>query len=145
MNNKITMTVVAVILIAGSFYGGMKYGETRRVSIFANRGGNFAATAGGAGEARGGFAGAGRGGGAVAGEIISQDATGITVKAQDGSSKIVLIGGSATISKQAEGSISDLAVGKTVTVVGTANSDGSITAESVQLRPAMAASTTRPQ
>jgi hypothetical protein len=144
MNNKITMTVVAVILIAGSFYGGMKYGETRRVSIFANRGGNFAATAGGAGEARGGFAGAGRGG-AFAGEIISQDSSGITVKAQDGSSKIVLIGGSATISKQAEGSISDLAVGKTVTVVGTSNSDGSITAQSVQLRPAMTASTTRPQ
>ena len=55
---------------------------------------------------------------------------------QDGSTKIVLVGSSIEITKSAAGSVEDLATGINVTVVGTANSDGSVTAESVQIRPA---------
>jgi len=37
--------------------------------------------------------------------------------------------------KAAQGSMSDLSIGENVTVTGVTNSDGSITAQSVQVRP----------
>jgi len=74
-------------------------------------------------------------GGAVMGEIIASDATSITVKAQDGSSKIVLVGASTQVAKSAAGTQADLVAGTNVTVVGTTNTDGSMTAQSVQIRP----------
>lgn len=74
--------------------------------------------------------------GAVVGEIISQDSKSITVKLQDGSSKIVLLSDSATVSKTESGSKSDLKDGTTVAVFGTTNSDGSVTAQNIQLNPA---------
>lgn len=132
MNNKTTQIIIVVVLVAVSFFGGMKYGSSKTVAPTFGmdaRTGNF--TGG-----QGGTRGARMGNGATFGEILSQDANGITVKSQDGSSKIILISNSTVISKQASGSLSDLVIGKSVSVMGTPNTDGSITAESVQLRPA---------
>ena len=72
-------------------------------------------------------------GGMVIGEIISQDENSITVKIQDGSTKIVILGDSTTYSKTQNIDKGELSAGNRVRVFGSANSDGSITAQNVQL------------
>ncbi len=74
-------------------------------------------------------------GGMVMGEIISQDGNSITVKIQDGSTKMVILGDSTTYSKTQSIEKAELSAGNQVRVFGSANSDGSITAQNVQLNP----------
>jgi len=59
----------------------------------------------------------------------------ITIKLSDGSSKIVLYTDKTTYEKSIDGSRTDLQNGQQVMVLGTQNSDGSITAQSVQINP----------
>jgi len=73
----------------------------------------------------------------VVGEIISLDEKSVTVKLNDGSSKIVLYGGSTAINKETEAVRDDLAVGATISAFGTENSDGSLSATSISLNPVM--------
>lgn len=54
---------------------------------------------------------------------------------QDGSSKIVLFSDKTEINKAAEATKEDLKVGEKVAVFGTENSDGSVTAQNIQLNP----------
>lgn len=134
--------IVAVLLIvvgAGAFYGGMQYQKSQSPS-FVRGAGNFqrgaagqGAQAGAAGNAR--FQG-GAGGGA-SGSILSMDDKGITLKLRDGGSKIVYFSASTTVGKIDTGSKDDLKAGDNVTVMGTSNPDGSITASMVQIRPDM--------
>lgn len=130
---KILPIIIALIIIGGgAFYGGMKYTGSRSPAgqfsrgDLSNAGGRV--LFGGPGGQRGGA-------GFVAGEILSKDDKSITIKLPDGGSKIVFFSDSTEIAKSVNGSISDLEVGKTVTANGTANSDGSITAQSIQLGP----------
>jgi hypothetical protein len=138
MNTKILGGIVTALVIAGgSFYGGMAYAKSTTPSR-----GQFTANgqfAGATGANRTGM----RTGGFTAGQILSKDATSITIKMQDGSTKIILIGSSTQIMKTSTGSQDDLAAGTEVTVTGSANSDGSITAQSVQIRPAGALPTAK--
>jgi hypothetical protein len=134
MKNPVLIGIIAIVIgAAAGFFGGMQYQKSQASTTnttFGNRqagGGQFARQGGG----RRGF------GGATIGEIVSQDPTSITVKLQDGSSKIVNISDSTTISKSATGSKSDLTKGARVMVFGTAGSDGSINAQNVQLNPMM--------
>jgi len=69
----------------------------------------------------------------LVGEIISSDESSVTLKLTDGSTKIVLISDSATILTATAASRTDLVVGKQLTVVGTQNSDGTMTAQSLSL------------
>ncbi len=132
----IISVVIAVVAASIGFWGGMKYQQSRR-SPFPNQftrgqapSGNMGA---GAGEPR---QNGNRGQGNQAmGEITNKDEKSITIKMQNGSSKIVFISESTSFTKSTEGSKDDLVVGNKVAVFGTANSDGSITAESVQLNP----------
>ena len=80
----------------------------------------------GASNRAGGF------GGLTSGSIISSDASSITVKLSDGSTKIILYSDSTTISTSTKGSSADLTAGQEVRVTGTTNSDGSITATNIQ-------------
>ena len=131
MNNKIVTVIVAIILMGASFYGGIKYSQSNTPAR-----GNLAGFPGSQNVATGtrngrGF---GAGGGAVIGDIISKDSGSITVKLADGSTKIVLVPASASVMKMVIGSDADLSVGKSIVANGTANSDGSITAMTIQLR-----------
>ena len=131
MSTKIIAGIIgAVVIIGVSFYSGMVYGK----SSAPTRGqfGNGEFRTGQQGMGTGVMRGAG--GGFTAGEILSKDASSITIKMQDGSTKIILISTSTEVMKSTVGTIDDLLVGTNVTVAGSSNSDGSVTAQSVQIR-----------
>ncbi len=136
--NAIIITIiVAVVALGAGFFGGMQYQKSQ--PRFGGNG-TFISRQGGFGGAGSGsrFGGAGTGGARpVIGQIISSDATGITVKMTDGSTKIVIVSSSTSINKFAPGTKNDLKTGETVAVVGTQNSDGSVTAQNIQLNPEM--------
>jgi len=131
MNKTLLALIAGIIVIGGgAFYIGMTYAQPQTPAR-----GQFSTNQLPGGIAGGG-ARTGMNGGITFGEIISKDETSITIKMQDGSTKIVLVSSSAQVMKSTTGSINDLAVGTQVTVTGPANSDGSVTAQSVQIRPA---------
>ncbi|MDO8461183.1 MAG: DUF5666 domain-containing protein [bacterium] len=128
MKNSIVITIAIALLVgATAFYGGMQYQQRQRPNFAGIRGGQNGQQF----QGRGNFQGVRL----VNGEIISQDDKSITVKLQDGSSKIVLLTDKTAINKSAQGSKSDLKVGEKVVVFGTTNSDGSVTAQNIQLNP----------
>ncbi|HLD24969.1 MAG TPA: hypothetical protein VJB96_03575 [Patescibacteria group bacterium] len=115
--------IVAVATAGAGFYGGMKYQQSKR--------GNFVRMTGGQGNpqvVRQGFR-------PVSGEIIKSDVTSITVKLNDGSSKIIMLTSSTRINKAAESTKEDLTTGIQVAIFGSENADGSITAQNVQINP----------
>ena len=131
MKNTVIAVVVAVVVAGGAGYW---FGNSHaQASMSAERSQRFAQL----GQAGGGALGAGnRGGfgGGVNGDVLSVDANGFTVKMQDGGSRVVIVPASVAITKSASGSLGDLIIGRRVTVFGPANSDGSITAQSVMMR-----------
>ena len=112
--------------------GGMKFGESKKITGMLSPEGsqNLPQVTGNV------RVGNGQNGGFVNGDIISKDDKSITVKLRDGGSKIVFFSDTTDISKFVSGTSADLEVGKTVTVTGKTNQDGSVTAQSVQLRQA---------
>jgi hypothetical protein len=77
-----------------------------------------------------------RGGGGAMGTILSMDSTSLTLSIKDGGSKIVLLTDATPVMKTSPGSRSDLKTGESVMVTGTTNQDGSISAQSISIRPA---------
>jgi hypothetical protein len=129
------VVIIAVLVGAAAFFGGMQYQKMQRPNFAQFGNGQFARQGGQGGQINRRFG--QNGGGAVAGEITSQDDKSITVKMPDGSSKIVILSSTTSINKQATGSKDDLKTGERVAVFGQSNSDGSVTAQSIQLNPAM--------
>lgn len=72
-------------------------------------------------------------GGMIRGVVDSVDGQSLIIKGQEGSSKVVLLSSSTTISKSISASSSDLSKGLNVMVRGKGNTDGSVIAESVQI------------
>jgi len=127
----LSILAVAVVVGGGAFYGGMKYAENKAVSDRQQRIQQF----GGSGTGfRNGGSGNRTAGGFASGEILSKDDKSITIKMRDGGSKIIFFSDTTEIGKFVNGASSDLEVGKNVSINGTANSDGSITAQTIQLR-----------
>ena len=115
--------IVVVVVGAGAFFGGMQYQKSQRSSRFSQFGnGQFGNRAGQEGRP-------------VNGQILSMDNNSITVKLNDGSSKIIIFSATTVINKQATGSAADLKTGERVLVIGKDNSDGSVTADSISLNP----------
>lgn len=128
-NKNLLIVIIGVISLlvggAAGFFGGMKYqqGKTPTRGQFANMmfqrngmGNRLGATAM-----------------AVRGAVISADNNSITVKMQDGSTKIVILSSTTMIGKTTSGTASDLINGSNVTIFGNTNSDGTITAQNVQI------------
>lgn len=131
MKQNLILYLVIAVLVAGGvgFYAGDQYAARNR----AGAGGNFA---GRTGRNGGGFFGASGASGmtAVRGQVVKEDNQSLTVQLRDGSSKVVLLG-SATFDKTVSASASDVTQGTEVMVIGKTNTDGSVTAQTVQLNP----------
>lgn len=138
MKSLYTTAIVLIVLVGGAaFFGGMKYQQGKTPQFQGQfPGGQFPGGPGpgspnqqrNGGPSRQGFR-------PVTGEIIEKDSSSITVKLTDGSSKIVNISKNTSISKTSEGSTSDLKKSTKVGVFGTENSDGSVSAQNIQLNP----------
>ena len=147
-----SILIAAVVIGAGSFYAGMKYSQSASPVVAGQGQGRFAQ--GGNGGGMGGGGGRGRNnGGFSGGEIIAKDDKSITVKLRmpgganadasgqnaqntQGGSKIIFLSASTQVMKAVSGSPADLTIGQQITAMGTQNSDGSINADTVQIRPA---------
>ena len=129
MNKKLISIVVVVVIVSGGlgFWGGMKY-QSSQTPAFGS--GNFAR---GVNGKTGNQAGMARGGGTI-GEVLSKDATSITVKLPTGGSKIVFFDSSTSVMKTASSSLDAVVVGSQVVVGGSTNSDGSVSAKTIQIR-----------
>jgi hypothetical protein len=133
MKNKTTIiTIVLIILVGGGgFFAGMQYQKSKTPQF----------AAGGANGRRGGQAFGNRAGASangarpVAGQIVSEDSTSITVKSADGSTKIVILSTSTGVTESTTSTKQALTNGQQVLVIGTPNSDGSITAQNIQINP----------
>lgn len=123
----------------------MKYGQSKSPAPAANNAAGFANLSPEERQARlqqfgtAGFAGGQKGtragGESAAGEVIAKDDKSITVKLSDGGSKIVFFTANTPVMESVSGSPQDITVGTQIVANGTANSDGSITSQSIQIRP----------
>lgn len=129
-NTNIIITVLLVVIVGGgAFFAGVKYQQSKQTSFRQLNG-----ALGQSGQ-RNGMGGNRIGFRPVSGEIISSDDKSITVKLNDGSSKIVFLTGNTNINKAGQATKEDLVVGEKVAVIGQENSDGSVTAQNIQLNP----------
>lgn len=126
--------IIAVFIIgAVSFYGGIRYGVNNNIKQQSAIGqGNYQQ-----GERQRGT-GFGQNGGAVSGSIISKDDKSITVQTRDGGSKIIFVSSSTEVMESVQGTSNDLFEGQQITAIGNINSDGSITGQTIQIRPTQA-------
>jgi hypothetical protein len=122
----IVATIIILAAVAGgSFYGGMVYGKSKNIRPL-GFGGNLP----GLGQ-RNGVAGSNF----ISGNILSKDGNNITLKlSSDAGSKIIFYSSTTQINKSASGTPDDLTTGTLVSITGTSNSDGSVTAQSIQIR-----------
>ncbi len=139
MNKQHMLWALGALIVVGgaSFWGGMTYAANKSASA------GETVSRFGQGGTRGGRFG---GGGGAFGRIVAKDATSITIELMGGpnatstgqgtGSKIVLYDTNTQIGKFTTGSLNDLSVGENVSISGTGNSDGSITAQMIQIRPA---------
>ncbi|HNW96432.1 MAG TPA: DUF5666 domain-containing protein [Candidatus Paceibacterota bacterium] len=142
MNNKtkkiLSIVVIAIIIGAGCFFIGYKIGKGG--NSFGKNGMDFAG-----GNMQRGNGMALKNEGMASGEIIAKDDSSITIKLNNGGSKIVFYSETTTISKTVDGAANDLEVGKTIMVSGTTNTDGSVIAKTIQLRSAVDSAMVPPQ
>ncbi len=130
--NKNTGIIIAVVLIIvagiGGFLGGMQYQKTRAgVTALGGANGTFRRFNGAGGVQNG------QNLAPVRGEVLSVSNGTMTVKLANGGTTIIVLPSSANYMQTTKASQSDIKTGDTVTVIGTKNSDGSVTAQDVQL------------
>jgi len=140
MKKQLPIIIAIVVVGSGAFYGGIKYEksknplsnfspqnfqnlspEQRQQFLQGNVGGNLQK-------------GSRNGSGFLSGEVIAKDEQSLTIKMPDGGSKIVFFSDPTQISKTVDGTINDIEIGKQIMVSGEQNSDGSYTAQNIQIR-----------
>lgn len=123
------LVIVGAALVGPiSFYGGMRYQQSKSVLRTFDRTGQFNDT-----RIQGRQNGNGQMMRPVSGEIISKDDSSVTIKQQDGSTKIVLLSDKTVIVTSTQGNLDDLKNGENLTVFGTNNADGSVSAQNISL------------
>lgn len=126
------LLLIGLIAGFGGGYSFKGYEAQKALNSFRNGSGSFNGqrmTANGIGQRNGnGYMG-------VDGEIISLDDKSVTIKLSDGSSKTILLSDKTSYSNFQEAKKENLKNGIKIMVSGKTNSDGSITADRVQLNP----------
>ena len=112
--------VIAVVALAGGIF----YGKSTTTGQAVTVRGSFASSTR-AGRTGGGF---------VSGQIISVDRNSVTVALPNGNSQVVFYSSSTQVMKPTIVPASNLTAGTRVMIGGTANSDGSLTAQSIQVQ-----------
>jgi hypothetical protein len=127
--NKVTIIWIIVAIIA--FVGGWWIGRATVPAATSGRGAYA-----GASSTRGTFAsrGGAASGGLAMGQVLSIDSQSITLQLANGNSENVFYSSSTPVIIPQPASISSITPGTNVIITGTANSDGSLTAESIQVR-----------
>ena len=147
MNKTLPILILALFMIAGvAFYAGMKYAQGGFPQVpaegnfqnFRNlspeeRERRFQELGANDGGSRGGLEGGPRGRGFINGEIVSKDDASISLKLQDGGSRIVFFSESTEITQTTPATLDDLSFGMRVSVTGNPNSDGSLTASTIRI------------
>ncbi len=140
MKRNVWVVAVVVAIVFGG--GGYYFGTQSAKSAVPAGAAAYAGRTGTAGRT-GGFGGASALGGGTAGTIISTGNGTLTIQMAASTStsattgtKIVLFDSSTMVNELQSVPASSLTVGQNVTVAGTANADGSVTATSIQVRPA---------
>lgn len=128
--NIIIFTLSLLLVGSISFYGGMQYEKNINAGL---RQSGFNRPTGGMAMNPGMRQGS-QGGGFVNGTIKEKDGDNLVVTTGKDGSKIVLFSERTKILKSTDGSIEDVAVGTPVMIMGSQNQDGSITAQSIQIR-----------
>ena len=125
------VAAIAIISLVAGFGIGWSFSGSKKSSFPSN--GNFQQMRnGGSGQ----FGGARQSGlSIVSGEVMKLDANSMTVKTEDGSSKVVYFSESTVVSQMATSSVESLQSGKQVIVSGKENSNGFLTVSSIQIRP----------
>jgi hypothetical protein len=128
LQKKLTVVALCILLSGVSFYAGMQYKMLQnqnggRMRSFSDRA---------SGQLRGGGFGQNR---PVIGEVVTIDDVSMTVKLDDGSTKIINISPSTRYTRQSEISATDIKSGAKIGVFGLANSDGSVSAQNIQIDP----------
>ncbi len=139
MNKNSLLTTIIITIVVGviGFYAGKQYQNTQCTTgksstrINNQQGGPPGQMSGTSGQTNGQNGPMGNNA-PVSGEITSQDSQSITIKMQDGSTKIIILSNSTKIIKTTDGTASDLKTGQKVTVMGS-ESNGSITAQTISL------------
>lgn len=120
----IVWAVVAIIALVGGIF----YGKSSTASSAASARGPYASST------RSGIGRTAAGGGLVSGQIISVDVNSMTVSLTNGNSQVVFYSSSTQVMKPTIVPASNLTVGTRVMIGGTSNSDGSLTAQSIQVQ-----------
>jgi len=136
MQNKNLLIVIALVIVfsGASFFAGIKYQQSK-IPSFGNFNRNGQPGLAGQQMANRQGQNGGMRGGQILGDIISADDKSITVKLPDGSSKIILVSSSTNINQATTATLADLKVGTKVSAFGQTNSDGSVSAQNIQINP----------
>jgi hypothetical protein len=127
-NNQIILVAILVVLVGGgAFATGYKVGQIKNRVTIGQRMEN------GIGRQQGG--GKMMGARNQAGEVTAVDDKSITLKMIDGSSKIIILTNKTAVTKSTETTKTEIKVGSKIATFGTTNSDGSVTADTIELDP----------
>jgi hypothetical protein len=135
MQKQTTTIIISIVLIIIAFFGGKAYGSSHAAP--ARAAGQFAQ---GSFSGMAGRTGGGRGmGGGIGGTVLSIGTNSITVSLPNNNgSKIILFSPSTTVLKSTAGTTADITVGANITAIGATNPDGSISANTISIRPTSA-------
>lgn len=130
MNRILISGLLVAMSAAGGFWGGTLYqkGKMPTRPDFASLGANAGQGTNGASANR-----RSAGPGGLTGEITSKDETSLTIKTSTGSTQTAYYSNLTKVVTDQTANLSDIKTGSNVTIVGTPNSDGSVTADTVRL------------